>query len=876
MKNLFCPVSNRFLAVFAFAAALWAAPLAHAGLNVPYLPDADTLHLWHFNDPLTNYTEADAITNAPITLTNFGYPTSGPPFTNIFLVSNTVAPSVTEVLQILPDDGLAAPGSSHAMAAGAVDLAATNFYNQSSGAFTFEALVFPQGNIFSSSAGSGEWEIFCGDNSVGTRGWQFRLQNAAIPSIDFNFISATGGNSVNLAYPLPLSGPDALATNQWYHVAVTYTGNTPTNSDPANLLSFYWTLLDPNRTNADLLATTNVAGTGTIGGTPSPAVGGSQRTTHGVGNGGSFQGMITEVRNSAVCRSATSFAFSSNSVGATPKFTAEPPASTFIGFGQTLTINALVSGSPTPALQWQQTNSSGGGWINVSGQTSNTLTISNATFAAATQYRLVASNNIQGFAEVANSTVASVSIGAAFSETYNTGTDSNGLVNTALAGATDLHYTLSDSADATLTGPATAVWLMTAFPIAANGGGFANVDGVSQFIGPTWNNGGGGYTSVQGNYVYRTHFLADAVDTTEPATIKGTWWANTTGADVLLNGLSLGISTGITNNGQGSFPFTITNGFIPGLNTLDFVVPCVNPNGSYPESATRVEISSALGQALPAGIPQILTEPAANVTVSDSSVVPGASASFSVVATGRPPLSYQWYDQQAGPVAGATSRTLAFPTPAAGGQGTNFTVVISNASGSVTSTVATLTIVETNLPPVAPTYTYLVYSNNSVTFDMSKILLAAGNPNNQILTITWDAATTNEAYLGLPSLGQPVAGGSTVTFTAPSGYLGYDAFNYYIADTVGGQTTGMILIDVIVPVLPTKVQSSLVGNNFVFHATGGAPGGGFVIVNSTDITTPVSTWTPVASGSFDNTGACSVSIPVSLTNAAQYFALELP
>ncbi|MGA2175232.1 MAG: hypothetical protein ABSH38_09650, partial [Verrucomicrobiota bacterium] len=79
MKNLFCPVSNRLLAAFVVASAMWAAPLAQAGLNVPYAPDDSTLHLWHFNDPLTNNTEADAITNDPITLTNFGYPVSGGP-----------------------------------------------------------------------------------------------------------------------------------------------------------------------------------------------------------------------------------------------------------------------------------------------------------------------------------------------------------------------------------------------------------------------------------------------------------------------------------------------------------------------------------------------------------------------------------------------------------------------------------------------------------------------------------------------------------------------------------------------------------------------------------------------------------------------------
>jgi hypothetical protein len=596
-------------------------------------------------------------------------------------------------------------------------------------------------------------------------------------------------------------------------------------------------------------------------------VGGSQRTTHGVGNEGSFQGLITEVRNSSVSRSATSFVFSTNVVGAMPTFTEEPAASTFVGYGQTLTLNTLVSGSPTPSLQWQQTNTSGGGWINFAGQTNNTLDISNATFAAATQYRLVASNYIQSFSEVKNSTVAGVTVGAAFSEVFDTGTDTNDSANTALAGSTDLHYTLADSADSANTGPATLVWDMTSYPIALEGGIFANLDGVSQWIGPTWNSGAAAYTSPEGTYVYRTHILADSVDTTQPAAVKGTVWANSILANILLNGVSLDISSVLTNAGTISTPFVITNGFVPGINTLDFVVPCTGGT----ESALRVEISYALGQSLAPGPPQILAEPTTNVTVSDSSVAPGDSASFSVVATGRPPLSYQWYAAGSGPVAGATSRTLTFDSPTAGGQGTNFTVVISNASGSVTSTVATLTIIETKQSPIAPSHTYTVYTNNSLNIDMSLVLYAASDPNNLPLTISWDVATTNGV-----GLVQTVAGSTALTYTPNPGFLGYDEFNYYLTDADGQAATGQLLIDVLPQPAPGLLKAVIVGNNFVLSGSGETPGGAYIILSTTDLTLPLSSWTTVGSGNFNNAGAFSVSLPVIATNPGQYYTLELP
>jgi len=92
-------------------------------------------------------------------------------------------------------------------------------------------------------------------------------------------------------------------THAWYHVALTYTGNTPTNSDTPCVLTFYWTLFDPTRTNADVLVSYTNSAWGTLGGGPIPAIGGSARRNNGVGNAGGLNGLIDEVRVSGICRS---------------------------------------------------------------------------------------------------------------------------------------------------------------------------------------------------------------------------------------------------------------------------------------------------------------------------------------------------------------------------------------------------------------------------------------------------------------------------------------------------------------------------------------------------------------------------------------------
>jgi glucose/arabinose dehydrogenase len=82
----------------------------------------------------------------------------------------------------------------------------------------------------------------------------------------------------------------------------------------------------------------------------------------------------------------------------------------------------------------------------------------------------------------------------------------------------------------------------------------------------------------------------------------------------------------------------------------------------------------------------------------DLTVGEGQNAVLSVSALGSTPLSYQWR-KNGNDIPGATNSTLAF-SPAAVANSGNYTVVISNASGNVTSEVATLTVLQ-NAPPVA-------------------------------------------------------------------------------------------------------------------------------------------------------------------------------
>lgn len=100
------------------------------------------------------------------------------------------------------------------------------------------------------------------------------------------------------------------------------------------------------------------------------------------------------------------------------------------------------------------------------------------------------------------------------------------------------------------------------------------------------------------------------------------------------------------------------------------------------------------------------TAPAITTQPSNQTVAAGQSATFSVVATGTAPLSYQW-QKGASDIAGATSTSYTTPATGLSDSGSTFRVVVSNSAGTATSNTARL-IVNT----VSATTDVLTYHND--------------------------------------------------------------------------------------------------------------------------------------------------------------------
>ena len=82
--------------------------------------------------------------------------------------------------------------------------------------------------------------------------------------------------------------------------------------------------------------------------------------------------------------------------------------------------------------------------------------------------------------------------------------------------------------------------------------------------------------------------------------------------------------------------------------------------------------------------PVITTQPASQI------IITGYAVTFSVIATGTPTLTYQWY-KNAVLISGAVNSSYAIAAVASTDAG-NFTVRVTNGGGTVTSTAAVLTV----------------------------------------------------------------------------------------------------------------------------------------------------------------------------------------
>jgi hypothetical protein len=248
--------------------------------------------------------------------------------------------------------------------------------------------------------------------------------------------------------------------------------------------------------------------------------------------------------------------------------------------------------------------------------------------------------------------------------------------------------------------------------------------------------------------------------------------------------------------------FTFSGGVttVRGVRCVGRVHHRSNTADSWVAFATEVEAFAAPIQPVEA---QIMAQP------SNQEVPVGAAASFSVVASGTAPLSYQWQFNGTN-LDGAVSTALSL-TNVQLEQAGSYSVVVTNIAGAVTSAVATLTVLV--LPPAIT----LAPTNQTVPIGGSAgFSVAAGG--TAPLSYQWQFNGTNldgaiAATLSLTNVQLEQAGG----------------YNVVITNTVGSVTSAAAILTVLdlPPVItldPTNRTALVAATvNFSVTANGSAP-----------------------------------------------------
>jgi hypothetical protein len=243
----------------------------------------------------------------------------------------------------------------------------------------------------------------------------------------------------------------------------------------------------------------------------------------------------------------------------------------------------------------------------------------------------------------------------------------------------------------------------------------------------------------------------------------------------------------------------------------------------------------------------------------------GGNVTFAPVASGRPPLSYQWY-ADGSPLQDATNRTLTFNPVNTGAQDSNFRLVVSNNSGSVTSQVAVLTIVPTNQPIVTTPLIVNGFRGVPLTNSISRLLQqSASDPDGDPISFSSaDATGTNTA-----SPGTITQVGAYLVYANDPAFVGQDSYNVQVSDGQGGDAT----ITVQIQIAELNLHISQGPTNTVRLAwPAGATTQGYKLVATADVTAP---FTNAVSATLVTEGAES-AVYVPPTNGALFYRLSHP
>jgi hypothetical protein len=363
-----------------------------------------------------------------------------------------------------------------------------------------------------------------------------------------------------------------------------------------------------------------------------------------------------------------------------PSITGQPQGQT-VNPGQDATFTVTAIGSPPLSYQWRSNG------IAVAGATGSSLSLTNVQASDAANYSAVVTNAF-GSATSSNApllVVAGLIAQWNFNSTppdanVNTGT-TNSSVGSGVASAvgTSPAFFTGSGNDPASGGSDNSGWSTTSYPPAGTGNKTAGAMFTASSLGfrnlaLSWDQ----RVSPTASKYFRLQYTTNGVDFVDSANVITMLTTNVFESKTN----NLASLAGIENNPN--FAFRIVSEFeSSAIGTTNTNYVTATGSGYTVNGTVRFDMMTLYGTALPV----VTAQPSSLVAVA------GQDVDFDVGAAGATPLAYQW--RFAGTnIGGATGTTLTL-TNVAVNQSGPYDVVVANSVGSVTSSMAALTVYPT-------------------------------------------------------------------------------------------------------------------------------------------------------------------------------------
>jgi len=422
-------------------------------------------------------------------------------------------------------------------------------------------------------------------------------------------------------------------------------------------------------------------------------------------NGSTFAVVVSNSAGSMTSATAT---LTVTPATVAPSFTTQPTSQT-VTAGQTATFTVVATGTAPLAYQWQNNGAA------ISGATAASYTTPATTAADnGSTFTVVVSNSVGNMTSTAATLTVNAPPNITTQPTSQTVTAGRTATFTVVAtGTAPLTYQWQKNG-AAISGATAASYTTPATTAADNGSTFTVV--VSNSV--------GNITSAAATLTVN---IAPGI-TTQPANQTVTLGQTATFSVVATGTAPLSYQwqeNGAAINGATSASYTTPATTSPD-NGSTFVVVVSNSAGSMTSAAATLTVSPA------SAAPSITTQP------TSQTVTLGQAATFSVVATGTAPLSYQWYENGTA-ISGATSASYTTAATVSSDNGSLFEVTVTNSQGSITSNSVALTVNSVSGPTVTVDGTTVYQTMEGFG---AAVAFQSGNP--------WTTAEADLLFCGYP------------------------------------------------------------------------------------------------------------------------------